>query len=697
MADSKKTFDVKLYQSLIKMSQTRTKKFYTKSKDHNYKLYNNQTYPLSYLRGDMPAPTGDNMPPNYNHYYADVEAWRASISLRNPRVFISATKDKFFIVHKLGETDYIEDESAFDTGVFEQIVQQGGKSYMDAVKGLEYIVLDGAEASKLVEYNVNNMLREKHVEEAVSRCVTDGIIAGMGAVWVNWKSDSFGAYRSETENLKNEDVSVEYVDLAEEIAIDPFVKTPYDIVNAKWVARRFQYTDEELIACKDNYIKGRIDEMIESNKAMSYFDENNEEQKEMISDLSPDDKNKDHFKTRNLWEVWAKPSMAERKKGERGKVVVIAENYDKPLAEVPYPHKTDKCPLKLLWFNVSNTMFFPTADIQNYESVLADKNTVRWYIRNKTQKDAVNKVIFNSSSGIKEEDLEKIKTPYDELIPVAGFDKDQLFAIQPPASTGEFYMQDQKLNEDHQRISRMSDITRGLSGERKETATTSYIQNQRSMIGIEDRIDVIGKLYKEIVHHSIDLIQQYYTTERQVMISGSPKPEWTQKFSYKDIQGDYQVEVDVYSMMPKNDMVEQKMRMDLFNLVLGTTSNPNTVIKMISEGFLPNISEHFKEFLHSLNLRNGKLFQAVPENIKKDAQIAYARFLGIAPEILGAGSSPAMMRPASSGSGQSPTNMALDKEMMSEGQPTPASEIQNAGAGNGQEPANPLAGGGMLV
>jgi len=70
--------------------------------------------------------------------------------------------------------------------------------------------------------------------------------------------------------------------------------------------------------------------------------------------------------------------------------------------------------------------------------------------------------------------------------------------------------------------------------------------------------------------------------------------------------------------------------------------------------------------------------------------LAYSRMLGIAPQIL-------QGPPVPVGGGGGGGNMAQNPEMMSEGQPTPTSELERASDSNQGFPVNPLAGGGMKV
>ena len=516
---------------------------------------------------------------NVNTVYADTEVLKPALFFRNPKIFITP-KSPFFIATR---TDPL-------TGQKQQVK------------------MDGPRAAHTVEIGVNYNFREKNFEKEAKKCVADAILTPMGIIMVGYNTE-FGVDEQENEFIKEEDIFFKWQD-PRLFLIDPEADC---ISNARWCGREIFMPMEDFV---DNQrYKASVRKEVREGRGLVGFQQTMKTpQAQSVLIDKADSLFREHSSAKrvHLIELWIKPTMEERRKLRKeqqgGKVVVIVQGIDEPAVVDKWPFKMDGFPWAEIVLHPINSEFYGMPSWLPYEQQLIEKNKIRTY-QLENAKMHGNLKTYVDKDKVDEEARKRAASGTPEIVEVQGPPGQAVFQPGIPNVSVEFYRVDEKVNKDQENISGISDVKRGALARRAETATQANIQDRSSNTRTDYNRQDVADWIQTIARKVIQLMKQFYDTERIIRVVGSTEIEWSDNFSKSDITDEVDIEVDVATLQPINDPIRQRQALDLLQLSIQAISNPQVLQKLISEGANISLSEMIKELLKTLEIKNERIFQ----------------------------------------------------------------------------------------
>ena len=93
-------------------------------------------------------------------------------------------------------------------------------------------------------------------------------------------------------------------------------------------------------------------------------------------------------------------------------------------------------------------------------------------------------------------------------------------------------------------------------------------------------------------------------------ITGRVDVEWTEfGFSTTSIKNEYDVQIDIASMIPKNEALEQRRALDIADRVALIVQTPALMAKLMQEGTNLNLTEALTEVAKKLDIKNDKILE----------------------------------------------------------------------------------------
>jgi len=544
-----------------------------------------------------------------NEIYPIIQFNLPSIFLRNPRVFLKP-KTKYSIVKRRNpETLAMED-----------------------------VQMDNVKSARTQEAILNYTLGEIGYKEAIRRVLMDSLLFTHGILWHGYKGE-FGMTEEDSIFIKDENVFVQRISPMRFLK-DPSVSFS-DLHEGRWVSRSFDVRlqdiieDEELdvdkkqikghkgygqkIGTKDvtNEMKMNGGDVYKaSSKSQSLIDTTD---KEFQSSMGS--------RFLKVYEVFIKPTKAERRKNIMGKVLLMTPEQNRPLRISKWVYKAEGFPAQLLQFNYVPDQMLGIPDIDTYSQIADHKNLViNQQIRNA---ENLNKTIFAiAGDSTTEEEISKIRDGKNNIITMDGESVNGKLAVVSGAggASSELYMLDGRIDKNLQDKSGVSDLKRGFLQSGEESATSVQLRNAGSSARPAYRQDIMADFLRNSAKYLNQLLKQFMPVKDAVRITGTLDVQWSDEFTKEEIQAETDVDLDVISMLPEDPTREIQSYMQLLQLAVDGLSNPAVQNKLGKEGSTFNLTPLLNQILHRMKIMDPEIFRQIrPEESDGFASIAELR------------------------------------------------------------------------
>jgi hypothetical protein len=589
--------DVKILQAKINMAEKKKEELFTKSASHYHKLYAGEDAPLS-----STISTKELI--NINMSRPNIEIQKPVVFLQNPKIFITNKKKNI------------------DTGKKDPITKIP-------------VVLDGNKTASTIEDACNSLVWEISLKQEMAKCRDDNLIGSFSVIMTGYNTD-FGIDDNENEFIRSEDIFVQHIDPSM-FGVDPELNE-FDLSKAKFC---YRIVVSELNDVKNNPAYKNTKDLKGSDFDFGSISDNGKMKHLVDYSNYPEYTSTDDAKRVILYEIWKKPTQAEKRKGEKGKVIVLAKDYEKVLREDDWPLKIDGYPFEICTFNQMNDRFYPPFDLSFYEAQLLEKNKLRTYQLDQAKIAGNFKVIVDSEF-FGDEENEKLTEGDNLVIPIKNLQgndiRSKIMVVTPGSVSAEYYTVDQKIDRDTEIISLLPETKKGIRSAKNQSATEVSLESQASDTQPAMRLDLMTDFYIRVVRKIIQLMKQFYDKKKMIEVTGREDIEWTDSgFSDISIKNEYDVRIDVSTMIPKNEAVERRQALDIVDRLLRIVESPQAMAKLIHEGTNINLTEALVEVSKKFGITNNKILETIDSNTQMD----YLKFIqAIMTKGSSAGSSP---------------------------------------------------------
>ncbi len=490
---------------------------------------------------------------------------------------------------------------------------------------MEEVQLDSKKSARTQQDILNYELEEIRYKHEVRKVLLDGLLFKHGVLWHGYKGD-FGMTDEQSLFIRKENVFVERLNPLR------FLKDPAfhmnEIHQARWVGRKFdvRLTDlleDDTLEVDKTRIQGQLgfgDLVGTKNARLEALRAGGIDKITPTKFMKPllDRTNRDFQRSPfarfvSLYEIFLRPTMKQKRAGEKGTLILLTMEQPTPLREGKWPYKADGWPAKVLMFNEVPEQQFGMADIETYGTIADHKNLViNQQIRNAEQ---LNKVwVGIAKQDADEEDIEKARKGKNTIITFDGDDaKKRMFvASGSGGASNELYILDGRIDQNLQDKSGVTDLKRGAppkSGEESATSVRARLAGGSARPAY--RQDIMADFLKESMLFLNDLIKQFFPVKKAVRITGTTDISWSDDFTQDEIQADIDVELDVISMLPENPQRELQEIGDVLRLMIETLQNPAVSQKIAQEGQMFNLTPLIETMLTRLRIRDPEVFRAI--------------------------------------------------------------------------------------
>lgn len=560
--------DLFKYKAWVKLARKKRSKEFTPVAKEMNRMYNNEGVSIDEDGEELVT---------VNLVFPNKEIEKPSIFFRNPRIFVKPTQEEF-------------------------IMSDGKK-------------LDGERAAGLIEAAANYIASTKKLVREVKDVRDDALKLTYGILETGYKGE-IRVSEDGDDYVFNEEIFFKRIS-PYRFLVDVDSLDCRTFKDAKWVAKEVVMTFEDFE--EDDYFENKEDISLEGLEEAEDAEIITEEAtEELMETVGKEYLESGAYQKIKLIIMWIKPSRAERKilkKGETGgKIIIFSMNGDLPHKVLPWPYKIDKFPFRGLGFYRDNEKFYPISDIAQYKQQLDEINRLRTAQLKNVEAYGKRKILVDKTLFDSEEEYNKFVN--GELGGITGVNiggsediRKRIFVVQFGSSPNEIYTLDRKCNQDADKISGQSDLSRGMALSGVDTASeVKEISAHGSARSIEKKADM-EEFYGDISRYMIQLIKQYWKPETMVRRLGITDPEWTENFSKEDIDIEDDVEIDIGEMVPVNEIMRQQQALKRLELLIKGVVEEKVSEKLAMEGYELNLVEMFKETLRAFNIRNTKVLQ----------------------------------------------------------------------------------------
>lgn len=570
--------DVKILQAKINMAEKKKEELFTKWAAHYHKLYAGEDAPLS-----SSVSTKELI--NINMSRPNIEIQKPVVFLKNPKIFITNKK---------------------------KLLDTGKKDPLTKIP----IVLDGYKTSMTIEDACNSLVWEINLKDEMAKCRDDNLIGSFSVIMTAYNTD-FGIDEDDNEFIRDEDIYVQRIDPSM-FGVDPELNE-FDLSKAKFC---YRIVVAELNDVKDNTNYKNTKDLKGSDYDFGSIKDGDRVKSLMDYSKYPEYSSTDDAKRVILYEIWKKATPAEKRKGQKGKVIVLAKDYDKVLREDEWPYKIDGYPFEICTFNRMNDRFYPPFDLSFYEAQLLEKNKLRTYQLDQAKIAGNFKVIVDSEY-FGEEENDKLTEGDNLVIPIKNLQgndiRSKIMVVTPGSVSAEYYTVDQKIDRDTEIISLLPETKKGVRSSKNQSATEVALESQASDTQPAMRLDIMTDFYIRVVRKIIQLMKQFYDKKKMIEVTGREDIEWTDHgFSDISIKNEYDIKIDVATMIPKNEAVERRQALDIADRLVRMVESPQVMAKLIHEGTNINLTEALVEVSKKFGITNNKILETLDDNTQKD-------------------------------------------------------------------------------
>lgn len=313
---------------------------------------------------------------------------------------------------------------------------------------------------------------------------------------------------------------------------------------------------------------------------------------------------KDDVKRVELWEIHDR---------ENGKLRVHATGHDKWLRNDKHPYKSEDFIFEMLRLIEVPDKFYPMSSVAPIESPCKELNKTRTQLINHRRRHK--RILLANSDVLTDENLEDIeKSETLSIIKVHGVEatKSGLVPVPDPALGADVYKIESIIKDDITKIYGQSEYQRAGMQPGVQTATEAMMIERGQKLRPDEMLDIIQDFCVDIAKKRLQMMKQFYRTEHMYRFTDELGGVQWGEFTKEDIQGEYDVDIEVASSMPWSEETRRKMNMDALNLL----TNPGLQIQLQREGYEIKIAELVKGVLKDLK-RGDSSRVLVPFNMQQ--------------------------------------------------------------------------------
>lgn len=536
---------------------------------------------------------GNNWDIILNEIYPIIQNNIPATFFRNPRAFLKP-RQKTFIAKK------------FDPTIGKKVDTQ----------------IDSQKSARTQEALLNYSLGEINYKREVRKTLADALMFPYGVMWHGYKGD-YGMTEEQSLFIKDDMIFVKRISPMRFIK-DPSVNMA-NIDEAKWVGRIIDIPYQDFI--EDDKLD--IDKKIQFKGLMGYGDKISGNSGADSQPMTPRnlldyaDKNFRESKFARFirtYEIYLRPTKKEAREGERGKILLICDEQEKPLRESEWSIKAEGFPSEILEFNGLNDALFGISDIDTYKDIADQKNAIiNLQLRNAQENSKVYVAIATDNAD--EEQIEKIKRGEQTILMFPG---DSVQGKMTVASGGgqassELYLIDGRIQRNLEDKSFVTDLKRGFLQSGEESAASVKLRAAGSAVRPAYRQDIMAEFLKRSMKYLLQLLKQFMPIDQAVRIIGSLDLEWSENPTQEEIQADVDVEIDAISMLPENPQEELNQLQQTLMLMVQGITQPEIVEKLKQEGKMINLSPIIEQILIRQKIKDPEVFR----NIKPEESQGY--------------------------------------------------------------------------
>jgi len=230
--------------------------------------------------------------------------------------------------------------------------------------------------------------------------------------------------------------------------------------------------------------------------------------------------------------------------------------------------------------------FYPIGELEQIEPLQAELNETRSQMMNHRRKFAP-KYLYRQASfdAAGRQALESRVS--NTLVPVAD-DSVPLGDIVVPmpaqAMDAQLYNYSETIEADIDKVTGVNEYARGATPEIRRTATEAAIIQDNANARAADKLALIEGSISEVARRVVGLAQQFLSQEQYAYVVGPNDAQYWFKFTWKDIEGEFDFEVEGGSTQPLNAQTRRQEAISLLNAVgplIGTVIDPFELTKHV--------------------------------------------------------------------------------------------------------------------
>ena len=532
-----------------------------------------------------------------NEVYPIVQNNLPSIFFRNPRAFLKP-RNKTFIIKK-----------------------------RNPISGqLEETEADSAKSAKTQEDILNYTVLQIKYKKEKQKQLLDALLFPHGILWHGYKGD-FGMTEEQSIVIQDGKVFVKRLPPMRFIH-DPAVNMS-NLDEARWVGRIIDVPLQDLIEddkldVDKKLVKGykgygetigtasqQAEQARQSAGAQDYI-RVNASRRAMIEYSDKDFQNSPQARFVQVQEIYLRPTKKEARAGDKGWILLLCDEQDKPLRINEWSIKARGFPAHILQFNDLPDSKFGLSDIETYKQIADQKNViVNLQLRNAQENSKLYVALAKGNSS--EEEIEQVRQGDQTVI---AFDGDTIEGKMKVFSGGgaassELYLIDQRIDRNLQDKSGVTDLKKGFLQSGEESAASVQLRAAGGGARPAYRQDIMSDSIKEDFHYINQLNKQFMPVTEAVRIVGSLDLEWSDKPTKEEIQAETDVEIDVISMLPENPEKEMQELQTILQLMVEGLTQPQIAQKIKEEGKTITLSPVIEQMLLRLKIKDPDVFRNI--------------------------------------------------------------------------------------
>lgn len=476
--------------------------------------------------------------------------------------------------------------------------------------------LESAKSASSQEAILNySVSEEMPYKQEVRKTLLDALICPFGIMWHGYKG-SFGMTEEQSMFILDDKVFVKRLPQMRFI-YDPAV-TINNLEEARWTGRiidvpLMDLLDDDKLDVNEKEIKGfhGFGQKL-GNKSSNIAHDTQSPSKRLIDFADNEFKRSARSKFVKVYEIYMRPDKKEKRKGDKGSILLLTDEQVKPLRVNDWKIKAEGWPGKPLFFNDIPDAIFPASDIEFYKQIADQKNAIfNLQLRNAHENSKV--WVGLSKEGADEEDIEAVRQGDNTIVTFeTGNVRDRMQISSPGgAASNELYLVDQRIQKNLEDKTGITDLQRGFLQSGEESATSASIRQAGGAVRISYRQDIMTDYLKCSFKYINQLNRQFKTVKDAVRIIGTLDVAWVDDISREELQAEVDVDISVFSMLPENPEREVRSLNTVLAMMVQALQAPEIRTKILQEGKTMNLSPLIEQILQRLKIKDPEIFTNV--------------------------------------------------------------------------------------